>query len=107
MCHHVIQMQNGNGYKAVSSQDEDEEGKTSEPQEKAQEESKTNQDQKLSICQIIIRRGLTAFTVILILCVGVTVHFTVPLPEVAFLANNTQLESFNSTVIPQTLFDDA
>ncbi|XP_062872663.1 solute carrier family 47 member 4 [Trichomycterus rosablanca] len=104
------EMQNGNGYKAVSSQDEDEERNTSTPQERlkmAQDEKKMSQEQKLSTCQIIIRRGLTALTAVLILCIGVTVHCIVPLPEVASITNNTLEENFITTVTPQTFFNTA
>lgn len=116
----VIQIQNQNGYIAVNSQDADEERSTSVAQEKLREtqeegvrkENQPSTSQKrlrvtqeggmskqnqLSTSQLIIRRGLTALTAVLILSVGMTVHFVLPLPEVASITNST-VDLENSTL---------
>ncbi|MCJ8740113.1 hypothetical protein PDJAM_G00055080 [Pangasius djambal] len=115
-----LELQNQNGYIAVSSQEADEEGGTSVAQESSKEtqeggmrkENQLSTSQKrlgvtqeggmskknqLSTSQLIIRRGLTALTAVLILSTGMTVHFILPLPEVASITNST-LDFENSTL---------
>lgn len=116
----VNQRQNQNGYTAVNSQDVDEEKSTSAAQERLREtqeggmrnenqhstsqkklsltqEGRMSKENQLSTSQLIIRRGLTALTAVLILTVGITAHFTLPLPEVASITNST-LALENSTL---------
>lgn len=61
------------------------------------QEGRMSKQNQLSTSQLIIRRGLTALTAVLILSVGVTVHFILPLPEVVAITNNT-LDLENSTL---------
>ena len=57
---------------------------------------------KLSLTQLIIRRGLTLLTTVLILAVGITVHFVFPPPEVSAQnrSNFTTDWANNSTPTP-------
>uniref|UniRef100_A0A8C2PYR2 Multidrug and toxin extrusion protein n=1 Tax=Cyprinus carpio TaxID=7962 RepID=A0A8C2PYR2_CYPCA len=50
----------------------------------------------LSTAQLILRRGLTTLAALLILAVGITVHLTVPLPEVSVRANTTLDSNFTT-----------
>lgn len=61
------------------------------------QEGGMSKQNRLSTSQLIIRRGLTAFTAVLILSVGMTVHLVLPLPEVASFTNST-LDIENSTL---------
>uniref|UniRef100_A0A8B9HIY1 Multidrug and toxin extrusion protein n=1 Tax=Astyanax mexicanus TaxID=7994 RepID=A0A8B9HIY1_ASTMX len=68
-----------------------------ERQEVGQEEEKSSAASMLSTSQLMVRRGLTTLAAVLILAVGTVVHLTVPLPEVAFITNNTMdWENFTS-----------
>ncbi|KAK3561007.1 hypothetical protein QTP86_023198 [Hemibagrus guttatus] len=116
----INQLQNQNGYIAVSSQDAAEERSTSVALEGLRETqegemSKENQlstsqkklretqeggmskENQLSTSQLIVRRGLTALTAVFILSVGMMVHFILPLPEVPSI-NNSTLDLENSTL---------
>uniref|UniRef100_A0A8B9HJC1 Multidrug and toxin extrusion protein n=1 Tax=Astyanax mexicanus TaxID=7994 RepID=A0A8B9HJC1_ASTMX len=84
----------------VSSRDQTEERSppvAQERQEVGQEEEKSSAASMLSTSQLMVRRGLTTLAAVLILAVGTVVHLTVPLPEVAFITNNTMdWENFTS-----------
>ncbi|XP_076832819.1 multidrug and toxin extrusion protein 1-like isoform X2 [Brachyhypopomus gauderio] len=79
----------------------------SEPQERVKPDQKVEKHQVLlSTSQLIIRRGLTTLSVILIFAAGVAIHVLLPLPEVldafgvnATLHSNTTLHY--STLSPQ------
>uniref|UniRef100_A0A3Q1JBB6 Multidrug and toxin extrusion protein n=1 Tax=Anabas testudineus TaxID=64144 RepID=A0A3Q1JBB6_ANATE len=58
--------------------------------------------QKLSTTQLIVRRGLTIFTALVLLAVGATVHFLVPLPE--HQSSNFTVDWINATDTPDQLF---
>ena len=52
----------------------------------------------LSSSQLLLRRGLTALTTLLILAVGVTVHLLLPLPESSWASRtNVTIEAGNWT----------
>lgn len=111
--------QNQNGYTAVNSKDMDEEQCTSVAQERLKEaqegvkkenqhctlrkrlsvtqEGGASKQNPLSTSQLIIRRGLTALTAILMLSVGMTAHFILPVPEGSSFTNST-LDFENSTL---------
>ncbi|KAM8768697.1 multidrug and toxin extrusion protein 1-like [Acanthopagrus schlegelii] len=57
---------------------------------------------RLSITQLILRRGLTMFAAVALLAVGASVHFLVPLPETS-KANLTS-EWINTTYSPDQIF---
>uniref|UniRef100_A0A3B1KL19 Multidrug and toxin extrusion protein n=2 Tax=Astyanax mexicanus TaxID=7994 RepID=A0A3B1KL19_ASTMX len=96
----VTNGENGNSYQIVSSRDQTEERSppvAQERQEVGQEEEKSSAASMLSTSQLMVRRGLTTLAAVLILAVGTVVHLTVPLPEVAFITNNTMdWENFTS-----------
>ncbi|XP_030632194.1 multidrug and toxin extrusion protein 1-like [Chanos chanos] len=90
-----------NGYMPVSSEEREE----NRGRAVTQEVSRTDQDQdgetpkgRLSVSQLIIRRGLTTLVALLILAMGTAVHLILPLPEVSnsTVANDT-LDFGNST----------
>ncbi|XP_053363545.1 solute carrier family 47 member 4 [Clarias gariepinus] len=112
-------LENQNGYTAVNSKDMDEEQCTSVAQERLKEaqegvkkenqhctlrkrssvtqEGEASKQNPLSTSQLIIRRGLTALTAILMLSVGMTAHFILPVPEGSSFTNST-LDFENSTL---------
>ncbi|KAM7399140.1 hypothetical protein PAMP_018429 [Pampus punctatissimus] len=60
---------------------------------------------RLSITQLILRRGLTMFAAVALLAVGVCVHFLVPLPETLSLEANSTMDGWiNTTYIPDQIF---
>lgn len=64
---------------------------------KVTQEGVMSKQNKLSTSQLVIRRGLTALTAVLILSAGMTMHFILPLPEVSSITNST-LDLENSTL---------
>uniref|UniRef100_A0A3P9BJX6 Multidrug and toxin extrusion protein n=1 Tax=Maylandia zebra TaxID=106582 RepID=A0A3P9BJX6_9CICH len=54
---------------------------------------------RLSITQLILRRGLIMFAAVALLAVGAGVHFLVPLPE-----TNSTVDSINTTYTPDQIF---
>ncbi|XP_008297386.1 multidrug and toxin extrusion protein 1-like [Stegastes partitus] len=56
----------------------------------------------LSTTQLILRRGLTMFAAVSLLAVGATVHFLVPLPEIA--SANFTTDRINATNTPDSIF---
>ncbi|KAI5098937.1 hypothetical protein C0J45_11076 [Silurus meridionalis] len=111
-------LENQNGYTAVNSEEVDEERSTSLAQERLAEvhegemrnensistsqnkmtqEGGMSKNNYLPMSQLIIRRGLTALTALLILSGGMVVHFILPLPEVPSITNST-LDLENSTL---------
>lgn len=52
---------------------------------------------RLSMTQLIIRRGLTMFAAVALLAVGASVHFLVPLPEILLSETNFTLDWINMT----------
>ncbi|KAI5626706.1 hypothetical protein C0J50_13666, partial [Silurus asotus] len=110
-------LENQNGYTAVNSEEVDEERSTSVAQERLAEvhegeirnensistsqnkmqEGGMSEKNYLTMSQLIIRRGLTALTALLILSGGMVVHFILPLPEVPSITNST-LDLENSTL---------
>uniref|UniRef100_A0A8C1MSG4 Multidrug and toxin extrusion protein n=1 Tax=Cyprinus carpio TaxID=7962 RepID=A0A8C1MSG4_CYPCA len=76
---------NGDEYMSVNSNDQNEEPDVEE-----------KPSVLLSTAQLILRRGLTTLAALLILAVGITVHLTVPLPEVSVRANTTLDSNFTT-----------
>lgn len=58
---------------------------------------------RLSITQLIFRRGLTMFAAIALLAVGVCVHFLVPLPETLSSEANFTMDWINTTYTPDQI----
>uniref|UniRef100_A0A669BF40 Multidrug and toxin extrusion protein n=1 Tax=Oreochromis niloticus TaxID=8128 RepID=A0A669BF40_ORENI len=54
---------------------------------------------RLSITQLILRRGLIMFAAVALLALGAGVHFLVPLPE-----TNSTVDSINTTYTPDQIF---
>uniref|UniRef100_A0A3Q4HZ72 Multidrug and toxin extrusion protein n=1 Tax=Neolamprologus brichardi TaxID=32507 RepID=A0A3Q4HZ72_NEOBR len=54
---------------------------------------------RLSITQLILRRGLVMFAAVALLAVGAGVHFLVPLPK-----TNSTVDSINTTYTPDQIF---
>ncbi|XP_030632195.1 solute carrier family 47 member 4 [Chanos chanos] len=98
--------QSTNGYMPVSSEEREE----NRGRAVTQEVSRTDQDQdgetpkgRLSVSQLIIRRGLTTLVALLILAMGTAVHLILPLPEVSnsTVANDTlEWENFTTVASP-------
>lgn len=70
---------------------------TSQKRLRKTQEAVMSKENRLSTSQLIIRRGLTTLTAVLILALGMTVHFILPLPEVTSITNST-LDLENSTL---------
>lgn len=68
---------------------------TSQKRSRETQEGEMSVENRLSTSQLIIRRGLTVLTAVLILALGMTVHFILPLPDVA---SNSTLDLENSTL---------
>jgi len=58
---------------------------------------------RLSITQLILRRGLTMFAAVALLAVGVCVHFLVPLPEIQTSKANFTMDWINTTYPPDQI----
>uniref|UniRef100_A0A1A8G9K1 Multidrug and toxin extrusion protein n=1 Tax=Nothobranchius korthausae TaxID=1143690 RepID=A0A1A8G9K1_9TELE len=61
-------------------------------------------DNRLSITQLIIRRGLTVFAAVVLLAVGAAVLFLVPLPEIQSAESNYTSDWINVTYSPDSIF---
>ncbi|KAF7218677.1 transcript variant X2 [Nothobranchius furzeri] len=61
-------------------------------------------DNRLSITQLIIRRGLTVFAAVALLAVGAAVLFLVPLPEIQSAESNYTRDWINVTYSPDSIF---
>uniref|UniRef100_A0A1A7Y007 Multidrug and toxin extrusion protein n=1 Tax=Iconisemion striatum TaxID=60296 RepID=A0A1A7Y007_9TELE len=61
-------------------------------------------DNRLSITQLIIRRGLTAFAAVALLSVGTVVLFLIPLPEIQPAESNYTRDWINATYSPDSIF---
>lgn len=61
----------------------------------------------LSVNQLILRRGLTLFIVVLLFAIGVALHFAFPVPEPTILpwTNGTMSKNVNFTSTPLSLWD--
>ncbi|XP_042270166.1 multidrug and toxin extrusion protein 1-like isoform X1 [Thunnus albacares] len=62
---------------------------------------------RLSITQLIFRRGLTMFAAVALLAVGVCVHFLVPLPETLSSEANFTMDWINTTYTPDQILSTA
>ncbi|KAF7666796.1 hypothetical protein LDENG_00091670 [Lucifuga dentata] len=60
-------------------------------------------DGRLSTTQLILRRGLTAFAAVLLLAVGTSVHFLIPLPEILPSDANFTMHWINTTDPPNQI----
>ncbi|XP_044211103.1 multidrug and toxin extrusion protein 1-like isoform X1 [Thunnus albacares] len=58
---------------------------------------------RLSITQLILRRGLTMFVAVALLAVGASVHFLVPLPEIVTSEANFTMDWINTTYTPDQI----
>lgn len=104
------------GYTLVSSQelkvDHEDEGsneKASLPVRDAEQSNSANNQPKapLSVNQLILRRGLTLFFVVLLFAIGVAFHLAFPVPERTILpwTNSTMSKNINVTSTPPSLWD--
>lgn len=75
----------------------------------AEQSNITNSQAKapLSVSQLILRRGLTLFIVVLLFAIGVAFHFAFPVPEPTILSwtNGTMSKNINFTSTPPSLWD--
>lgn len=75
----------------------------------AEKSSVTNGQPKapLSVNQLILRRGLALFIVVILLAIGVAFHFAFPVPEPTIRpwTNGTMAANINFTSTPQSLWD--
>lgn len=62
---------------------------------------------RLSITQLILRRGLTMFAAVALLAVGASVHFLVPLPKTLSSETNFTLDWINTTYTPDQILSTA
>ncbi|XP_051965808.1 multidrug and toxin extrusion protein 1-like [Xyrauchen texanus] len=94
----VLNSENGNGYMVVSSHDQDEGQNITVVQEGSiVEEKEEKPPVLLSTSQLILRRGLITLASVLILAVGIAVHFIVPLPELPYSAGANITLDWNCT----------
>ncbi|KAL7399997.1 hypothetical protein ABVT39_005116 [Epinephelus coioides] len=62
---------------------------------------------RLSMTQLIIRRGLTMFAAVALLTVGASVHFLVPLPQTLPSETNFTSDWINMTYMPDQMLSTA